>query len=626
MKIQPQQLNGQFFSTLEICRQFGLNAAEAEKKEKAHAVYLTLPERGEEAELETLLEQFAHLNQDQSPLSAEKISLTGASELWVDEQLQSIGLARLDPQYTEDLIVSQAELPQVLPRQGEIPELLQALQRLLSDIRLLWGERDWLVYWGQGQFRCWLLGLIPWGWSWEHQNWQQGLALPLPLASQPLSVAVLQAAADDWRSYLEPPQNQSSRVQGDWIETLGGQLFLSRERFARLLGYVPGEADKAFPAQALLKALSSKRKAQTTMEKIWDIFRVMPSRLPGYIHQWQEILRWFLPLYWEMEQHITALASALASYGVLGDSLARQSTLGTQLYRELEPLAEQIQLMQRNQNGLAPTTSNLLKYPAFRKSWDRFLGDYGHCGPGSFDLAQWRIRDRPKLLLETLLGSRWQHKSYAPEMELKHQLLSPLSWALKHSLEVREHFLNDVLWALHQMRERLHEKALEAVRSGLLTEAADLWWLFPAELELLEQDVQIPVEQIQQRKERYLNWKEPSETSHTQPAAESTEFTGRGNQMGLARGVLWKPSSPYLPLEDSVENAILVLPHFDSGWIPAAAQAQGVILTQRGRYSRDALLISELGLPLICEAPQLDAWPEGEEVRLDSNRGSVVRL
>ncbi|MGA0197589.1 MAG: glycerol-3-phosphate acyltransferase [Prochlorotrichaceae cyanobacterium] len=108
------------------------------------------------------------------------------------------------------------------------------------------------------------------------------------------------------------------------------------------------------------------------------------------------------------------------------------------------------------------------------------------------------------------------------------------------------------------------------------------------------------------------------------------EIQGIGASQGVREGVIQRiPSFQVLPnlLPYIDRSTILVVPYTDSGWAPLLAKAGGLIAEAGGQLSHGAIVAREYGIPAVMNVTgALQIFADGDRVRLDGGKGTIVRL
>lgn len=601
---------------LAFCRNFGLPVP-AEAHDEHASLWLSAPLTHPES-LQSVLPCLS-----QSQVSEAIIRLRP------EKPLLSWGVARLEEHYDEDLIQRPDDsAPWVLPRLTPVAEH-HKLQSLFSDLRLTLGDRDWLVFWGESDNgQAWLLGVFPWGWNWPQGPWVELPDLAIPELISPLSQHLFQSAARDWLASLTDEAPES--LGYDWLENLGGKLILPAPRWQALLGTAPGQIQTlALPAFKGLPGL--KKRLKRLSQGIWETFIVPHQRFSGHLQQGREIFRLFLPAFIELGIWIRSLAEPLETSGVLPEALATHLNPSTRLRNELIQLWDSTQDLVRGDEPLEPKFNVLMSQPEFRQLWQLFMGHFGHHGSGALDLAGPRLADQPEKLFDCLLQP-WTQEADAPARQPLNWLDIPRWRLLSWLIDLRESWLMECLWALHQLRQRMEKLAAEAVAKQLLPASDDLWWLGPDELKTLDAGQAVDPELIVRRKALYAHWHEAWRNLHTPtemtPSADSTagSIKGIGLKNGLTQGRIWRlqRAETHLPPGYDPDHTLLVTARIDPGWIPCLELVNGVILTQGDVYDSSAILLRELSKPAIVGLPEASAIEPGRNARLNADTGTLT--
>lgn len=593
---------------LALCRHFGMPVPDVVAPEAAS---LWLKDPGQPADLEAAMQAFTT-----GPVP-EGVPALQAYDL----PLQAWGAALLEARFDEDLIASTgndkpAELARVSGgRAGDF----ETLAGLIARLRLLLGERDWLLYWGQDAETFWLLGVFPRGWDWPGDDWLPLPDAPLPKLVSPLTRELLVAAARDWREIIDPAYAESEANAYDWLEVLGGRLVLPAASWEKAPGFVPGRGGRLSVAERARLNLWPRRIKQLH-QAIWDTFRVRQTRFQGLLQQGQEMLRLFLPAWLELGHQIRCLAAPLQANGRLPALMRERFGASHRLANDLLNVWEQAQGPLEELKG-PPDLNALSDHGGFRTAWQLLMGNYGHLGPWALDLTQPRFADREQPLLELLVlpGSA---ESEQPADKMAKWLAWPHWQQLSQLLDLRERLLWDLLWALHQLRLRLGDLAREHVKAERLGDADSVWWLQAEELRRLDAGEAMPAGLSSGRRHLWAEW-----ARAWQALAPSLAPTLRGIGLGsgMLQGWVWRPASPWEPLPEGWEpdQTILVTGQIDAGWLPCLAQVAGVVLSASGPLDAGTLLLHELAKPAVVALPAAARLSQGQSLRLDCEKGTV---
>lgn len=257
---------------------------------------------------------------------------------------------------------------------------------------------------------------------------------------------------------------------------------------------------------------------------------------------------------------------------------------------------------------------------AFERELQGYVERHGHRGTFESDIARPRIADDPLAWVEPLL--QWTPPPPRP-LSWRARLTLPLAMAARPWVQAREQLRSSGMRAFAGIRQRLLTspwgEAIFELEPHELERAPDLAWL--EEKRRLRRDLE--------------NLELPDLIRRFDPLPGSSEAGGRGPWQGVAltsgraRGRVWRLREPStsLPIGYFRESTILVARAVDPGWLPCFSQVAGVVIEIGGDLSHGSLLLRELGLPAITNAPGVFAGlNQGDEILLDGSTGTVRRL
>ena len=272
---------------------------------------------------------------------------------------------------------------------------------------------------------------------------------------------------------------------------------------------------------------------------------------------------------------------------------------------------------------------------------------YGHRGPGEFDLAEPRWRERPdeaRDLAERLTDGadpqEIHRRRQATADETLSVMRSDLSPAAQHELECHVDlvgrylpFREDGKHYLMLGYDLLRDIALAAGEElGL---GQDVFFLTSAELCEALATGQAPAELARTRRtewdaRRRLAPPRVIDADGIDSLAEPAVPPGgarleawavsAGTACGPVRVVLSPQTAGDLP-----PGAILVCPSTDPAWTPLFVNAAALVLERGGTLSHGAVVARELGLPAVVLDGATRVLADGEEITVDGNAGAVLR-
>jgi len=323
------------------------------------------------------------------------------------------------------------------------------------------------------------------------------------------------------------------------------------------------------------------------------------------------------------------------------------------LAHHVEPGAGVDELLRRLEAGGAPT--------AFSAAWEAFLARYGHRGPRELDVAAPRYRERPRLLLEQIVGrSQIQDPAHDPlaiyersqaerhdVFEELHLLASlggrvtakrfrSLARAVELLFGLRETPKFLIVWVVDLLRARLLREADRLMAAGRLDSRQQVFDLWLADVAEAQRDARLDLrERAAQRRAAHRPLERFGELPRivdsrgrifrpTPPPPRPGELAGQPISAGTVRGpvkVLHAPDEKPLAQGD-----ILVARATDPGWTPLFVNAAGVVLEVGGLMQHGALIAREYGKPCVASvARATELLTDGQIVEVDGAAG-VVRM
>jgi rifampicin phosphotransferase len=290
----------------------------------------------------------------------------------------------------------------------------------------------------------------------------------------------------------------------------------------------------------------------------------------------------------------------------------------------------------------------------FQKAWERFLNDYGHRGPGEFDIASARFRDQPKLLLEQLFNALTQNSVTDPvtlyrrnikKREEAYKTLCGIAKKQSHKalkLFRKRYAIYVNLGGIRETHKYWLIYCVDKIRTALLEKAAQ--WVGDKTLDSKEQIFSLSLEDIEKNHElRATAEKNKAHTALLEkiknppriidsrgkmffpPAPKNTDkniLLGQPVSSGTIKGkvkVLHTPDEkPLLPGE------ILVARATDPGWTPLFVNAAAILLEVGGVLQHGALVAREYGKPCVVGINNVtERLNDGDEVEVNGAEGTV---
>jgi pyruvate,water dikinase len=299
------------------------------------------------------------------------------------------------------------------------------LQALLRDVRRVFGSCDWDIEWADDGARCWLLQVRPVTRP-TRRNEAFTVANHKEILPDPPSrfmTSVITSCANGLFAYYRRFDPELP-LQRPFIETLYGRPLINLSlmtEMVRIWGLptcivtdsIGGETDRAVGlkfGRILRKApvllgqgfaqFGSVRSARRTIRAMLE-----QTEQPGdTFGACVETLRWlYTALVTEMFSLTAAMSGpllALRAAGTLATHNARQRTIATEMYTDLEPLRA---LAACNPQIRAALEADALPDdPAFCAAWATYLRKHGHRGIYESDIARPRFHEASGPLLMAL--------------------------------------------------------------------------------------------------------------------------------------------------------------------------------------------------------------------------------
>ncbi|MBS3820262.1 MAG: hypothetical protein GVY16_11180 [Planctomycetes bacterium] len=299
-------------------------------------------------------------------------------------------------------------------------------------------------------------------------------------------------------------------------------------------------------------------------------------------------------------------------------------------------------------DGTLLSNEGLHRVGTGERSLEDWLEEFGHRGPGEFDLASPRWADQPdeaaamakrlanaRSPLETHTQRRRQAEQRLGEIRQaipagrREELTRLWSTACRYS-RWREDGKGKLMLGWHLLRDM----ALSAARR-LGLPAKDIFLLSEEELIDAMNVGIVPLHLIELRREhrgveRNLDLPEVilpediDEMGTPQVAADGESMDG----FAVSTGVRTGPARIVREVSeagDLGEDYVLVAPSTDPNWTPLFVKACGLVLERGGALSHGAVVAREMGLPAVVLPGATTLLTEGEAVTIDGQGGRVVR-
>ncbi|MEM9489388.1 MAG: PEP-utilizing enzyme [Myxococcota bacterium] len=559
------------------------------------------------------------------------------------------------------------------------------LQRLLRDVRQVFGATDWDVEWADDGTTCWLLQIRPITRS-LRRNEAFTLANHkeiLPDLPSRFMTSLIAECADALFDYY---RRFDSELPADrpFIEVIGGRPLINLSLMTDMMRVwgmptrlvtdsIGGDHGRAFgPALgrlgrklpvlvklgwAQLGAVGSARRTSAAL--------VRDSDSPGdtFAACAATLARIYTALVSEMFSLTAAMSGPLAllrKLGTLAEHNARHETVATSMYNDLDRLRTEIAPGQAAKlaahcrrgtydgDGTDAGDSQEARIrdehagvdPASWAAWNDFLRRHGHRGIYESDIARQRFAEEPGPLL-TILGdpSGPGRVTAKPRRTLRGVLSWPIWLAAARPMRAREQLRYQAMRAFAQVRRRLLALADDEVRRGALPERESLWSLSVGEARSLDDGWSPGPEFWTERADELaaqraitlpdLVHRFDDIASAPRDGLQRSALSGIGLTAGEIRGRAWVLDEPATDLPDGFAKTetILIARSVDAGWIPTFARVAGVVVETGGDLSHGSIILREIGLPAITNASGATrALATGDSLVLHAGAGRVERV
>lgn len=535
------------------------------------------------------------------------------------------------------------------------------LQRLLRDVRRVFGTGDWDIEWADNGQRCWLVQVRPVtrptlrNELFTSANFKEILPDPPSRFSASLVAATSDRVFAYYRRF-----DAAVPAQRRFVELFAGRPYFNLSLLADLMrrwglptrlvtDNIGGGIDRAFGlniSRALSKTLPLLRlgvaqlaapyQARTTCASVLARTERVPGSFGGCIDLLQTLYTDVFATMLGLTAAISGPLVVLRRLGTLEEHAAHQQTRATRMYAALDRLRA---IAAAHPEARAALAEGRLPVDAeFLSAWQAFLAEHGTRAIYESDIARPRFYEDPAPLLRSLALPPPPRRPPPPRTALG-LLTLPIWWQGARAIRAREEMRYTATIAFDRVRRRLLALAGEAAAHGALPEPDALWSLAIDEARRLDDGWQPGADFFAARREelaREAAVHPPDlvhrfDDLHAGGAGQTprSRLRGMGLVAGEVRGRAWVLSEPAASLPPGFRPAetILVARAIDAGWIPTFALVAGVVVETGGDLSHGSIVLREIGLPSATNVAGATALLRtGELVRLDGRAGIVERL
>lgn len=279
----------------------------------------------------------------------------------------------------------------------------------------------------------------------------------------------------------------------------------------------------------------------------------------------------------------------------------------------------------------------------FREKFNAFIVEYGHRGPGEFDIASLTWHEDKTLvygmfqnkpmgrknidrsdIIENLL------KTLSPFERFITKLFLPRIRELTPLRETAKHYVFKIMLKVKRQLSLIEE---DLIQRGFLEEKRDIYFLRIDELEALRNKTLSKEQVVDMVHKRKAEWEQCLSVDVPDivysdgrkvflSGKKQGDLTGTplsyGSVQGRAR-IIYSFTDAY----QLHSGDILVTHHTDPGWTPLFSIVSGVVIEVGGLICHAAMVARELGLPAIVLPGATSTIPDGAEIEIDADTGTV---
>jgi len=279
----------------------------------------------------------------------------------------------------------------------------------------------------------------------------------------------------------------------------------------------------------------------------------------------------------------------------------------------------------------------------FKNQFDQFVKEYGHRGPGEFDIANKTYAEDPEIVMHLLVAPR-----YASDLvnrkdvikEILHSLNPFERFVVKSFLPRLETFIplreNGKHYYFKQMakiKKQLFTIAEFLKDRSLIKDKRDIFFLSFSELKnvcaMKFENTEV-IALIEKRKQKWQLYRDASvpdiifESGERISTALPTGNIISGKPLSFGKARARACIVKELKDADKLKNGeILVTHHTDPAWTPLFSIASGVIIEVGGFVCHAATVAREMGIPAVVIKGASSIIKDGQEIELDADSGSV---
>ncbi len=280
----------------------------------------------------------------------------------------------------------------------------------------------------------------------------------------------------------------------------------------------------------------------------------------------------------------------------------------------------------------------------FKSAFEKFIKEFGHRGPGEFDIASKTYSEDPELVMHLLCAPRTPRDSLQSRDTIINQILGELKPSertivklflprLESYLPLRENGKHYYFKQMAKIKEQLFTIAEILIKEGFIREIRDIFFITFDELKDIADNEIKNIEIAELVEKRKQEWQLFKQTTVPDIIYESGERIiaplPTGNIIHCEPLSFGKVRARARILKELKEanhmkkGEIMITHHTDPAWTPLFSIASGVIIEVGGFASHAATVAREIGIPAVVIKGACSIMKDGQEIELDADSGRV---
>ncbi|MFN3561781.1 MAG: PEP/pyruvate-binding domain-containing protein [Chloroherpetonaceae bacterium] len=538
-----------------------------------------------------------------------------------------------------------------------LPAWATRLQNLLKHIRRTFGGKNWDIEWADDGKTCWLIQLRP---ITKPTRRNDAFTIAnhkeiLPELPSRLMTSIVASCSKNLFKYYRKfdPTLPEHRL---FIEIFIGRPFINLSLMTDMMRHwglpttlvtsnIGGDAGKIFGLnwkrvlfnlpvlfKQGLAQLQSPASAERAIQAIQQESQKNPTSFSQAIQAMQSHYTRLVTEMFSLTAAMSFPLVALRKFGTLEEHNARQETISTKMFSDLDPLRRIALKNQAVRDALQ--NHQLPSDKEFQSAFEAYLNKHGHRGIYESDISRPRFVEEPSRLFPAILQPFQERK--LPKRTVVGLLTLPIWWQASRAIEARERLRYEAMKAFQKSRNDFLRLANEAVQKGLLPAPERIWDLTIEEALQLDDakryddaffaSRQAEIEKLQSISSPDFFYRYDDLEKKSEDEFGAVRLKGISLTSGEVAGTAWILREPETRLPNGFEksNTILVARSVDAGWIPTFALVSGVVVETGGDLSHGSIILREIGLPAITNVRGATKHIQtGQRLKLNAAQGVV---